>query len=55
MFNRFVRLDDKTPGSGLGLAIVRDIALAHRARITLADMPGGAGMRVEVRFPGLSA
>jgi two-component system sensor histidine kinase TctE len=55
VFNRFVRLDDKTPGSGLGLAIVRDIALAHRARITLADMPGGAGMRVEVRFPGLSA
>jgi two-component system sensor histidine kinase TctE len=51
VFNRFVRLDDKIPGSGLGLAIVRDIALAHRARIELADMPGGAGMRFEVRFP----
>jgi two-component system sensor histidine kinase TctE len=51
VFNRFVRLDDKIPGSGLGLAIVRDIALAHRARIELADMPDGAGMRFEVRFP----
>lgn len=51
VFNRFVRLDDKIPGSGLGLAIVRDIALAHRARIELADIPGGAGMRFEVRFP----
>jgi two-component system sensor histidine kinase TctE len=51
VFNRFVRLDDKLPGSGLGLAIVRDIALAHRARIALADMPDGAGMRFEVRFP----
>jgi two-component system sensor histidine kinase TctE len=53
VFNRFVRLDDKVPGSGLGLAIVRDIALAHRARIELSDMPGGAGMRFEVRFPAL--
>jgi two-component system sensor histidine kinase TctE len=54
VFKRFVRLDEKTPGSGLGLAIVRDIALAHRARIDLADMPGGAGMRIEVRFPGIT-
>jgi two-component system sensor histidine kinase TctE len=52
VFNRFVRLDDKAPGSGLGLAIVRDIAQAHRARIELADLPAGAGMRIEVRFPG---
>jgi two-component system, OmpR family, sensor histidine kinase TctE len=53
VFNRFVRLDDKMPGSGLGLAIVRDIALAHRARITMHDMPGGTGMRFEVRFPAV--
>jgi two-component system sensor histidine kinase TctE len=51
VFNRFVRLDDKSQGSGLGLAIVRDIALAHRAAIELSDMPAG-GMRFVVRFPG---
>ena len=50
VFNRFVRLDDKTTGSGLGLAIVRDIALAHKAQVALSDMPGG-GLRAEVRFP----
>ncbi|TFW33142.1 sensor histidine kinase [Massilia horti] len=51
VFNRFVRLDDKVPGSGLGLAVVRDIALAHRARIELSDMPQGRGLRFAVRFP----
>jgi two-component system sensor histidine kinase TctE len=50
VFNRYVRLDDKVPGSGLGLAVVRDIALAHRARIELADMPHGPGLRFTVRF-----
>jgi two-component system sensor histidine kinase TctE len=55
VFNRFVRLDDKTPGSGLGLAVVRDIALAHRARIELADMPGATGIRFLVRFPAVSS
>ncbi|OON62596.1 sensor histidine kinase [Massilia sp. KIM] len=51
VFERFVRLDDKTAGSGLGLAIVRDIAGAHRARIELGEGPGGRGTRVAVRFP----
>jgi two-component system sensor histidine kinase TctE len=51
VFNRFVRLDDKTPGSGLGLAVVRDIAHAHRGQVELADMPGGQGIRFTVRFP----
>lgn len=50
VFDRFVRLDDKTTGSGLGLAIVRDIALAHGAKAVLGDAEGG-GLRVAVRFP----
>ncbi|WP_306397798.1 sensor histidine kinase [Telluria beijingensis] len=49
VFERFVRLDDKTTGSGLGLAIVRDIALAHGATVLLDDAEGG-GTRVTVRF-----
>ena len=49
VFERFVRLDDKTTGSGLGLAIVRDIALAHDAVVALDDAEGG-GTRVTVRF-----
>jgi two-component system sensor histidine kinase TctE len=53
VFNRFVRLDDKSAGSGLGLAVVRDIALAHRAAIELDDLSGGPGIRFTVRFPGL--
>ena len=52
VFQRFVRLDDKSSGSGLGLAIVRDIALAHGATISIAEGPGGAGMALAVRFPG---
>jgi two-component system sensor histidine kinase TctE len=49
VFERFVRLDDKTTGSGLGLAIVRDIALAHDASVQLTDADDG-GARVTVRF-----
>lgn len=51
VFQRFVRLDDKTTGSGLGLAIVRDIAHAHRASITLDDNPAGRGLVFTIRFP----
>lgn len=51
VFERFVRLDDKSSGSGLGLAIVRDIALAHGAVIDIGGNPG-AGMLLSVRFPG---
>lgn len=50
VFERYVRLDDKTSGSGLGLAIVRDIALAHGARVVLGDAAEG-GTLVTVRFP----
>jgi len=51
VFERYVRLDDKTTGSGLGLAIVRDIALAHGASVLLDEADGG-GARVTVRFAG---
>jgi two-component system sensor histidine kinase TctE len=51
VFSRYVRLDDKTHGSGLGLAIVRDIAVVHGARITIADAGGGQGALFSVRFP----
>ncbi|NHZ62530.1 sensor histidine kinase [Massilia genomosp. 1] len=51
VFQRYVRLDDKTEGSGLGLAIVRDIALAHKARIDVAAGPGGKGTLMSVHFP----
>jgi two-component system OmpR family sensor kinase len=37
-------------GSGLGLAIVQRIASQHGASVTLADGPGGRGLRVTVRF-----
>ena len=50
VFSRFVRLDDKTVGSGLGLAIVRDVALAHRARITIDAGKDGRGALFRVRF-----
>jgi two-component system sensor histidine kinase TctE len=50
VFNRYVRLDDKTHGSGLGLAIVRDIALVHGARLTISDPPGGQGALFSVKF-----
>jgi two-component system sensor histidine kinase TctE len=49
VFERFVRLDDKSTGSGLGLAIVRDIARAHGADVTISEAKGG-GTHVIVRF-----
>lgn len=52
VFNRHVRLDETSAGSGLGLAIVRDIALAHRAEISLGAHAHGSGMLFTVRFPG---
>ena len=50
VFERFVRLDDKSTGTGLGLAIVRDIALAHGAVIAIASGEHGVGMLLSVRF-----
>jgi two-component system sensor histidine kinase TctE len=51
VFNRRVRLDDKSSGSGLGLAIVRDIALAHGATISIGGHPDSSGVVFCVRFP----
>jgi two-component system sensor histidine kinase TctE len=51
VFERFVRLGDTSPGSGLGLAVVRDIARAHRARVTLDSRADGSGAVLTVRFP----
>jgi len=53
VFQRFVRLDDKSSGSGLGLAIVRDVALAHGATVDIDSGPDGTGMSLSVRFPGI--
>ncbi len=50
VFQRYVRLDEKSAGNGLGLAIVRDVAAAHGAGIALADANGGAGLLISVRF-----
>jgi two-component system sensor histidine kinase TctE len=50
VFERFARLDEKTPGSGLGLAIVRDIVLAHGALISIGGEPG-QGAVFTVVFP----
>jgi two-component system, OmpR family, sensor histidine kinase TctE len=51
VFQRFVRLEERTTGSGLGLAIVRDIAQVHGAQVVLGSGPGGAGAVFTVRFP----
>ncbi len=52
VFNRFYRMPGTNPdGSGLGLTIAREIARDHLAEIEIATPAGGAGTRVEVRFP----
>ena len=50
VFERFVRGRSAAgEGSGLGLAIVRDIAMLHRATVSLADSPRG-GTSVVMTF-----
>jgi two-component system, OmpR family, sensor histidine kinase TctE len=52
VLERFYRVAG-TPGtgSGLGLAIVREIALAHRARLEIGEGEGGRGCKVGLTFP----
>ncbi|MBE1558881.1 sensor histidine kinase [Nonomuraea africana] len=53
VFERFTRLDAARSrdagGTGLGLAIARDVAIAHRGVISVADSPRGA--RFVLRLP----
>ena len=55
-FERFRRGSEAAGvGSGLGLAIVRDIAVGHGARVTIADPPSGRGVILRVTFAGGAA
>lgn len=62
VFERFYRvLGGTAEGSGLGLSIVKEIALQHRASISLADgllwpahRGAGTGVRITLRFPKLA-
>jgi len=57
VFERFYRVlgTGVAEGCGLGLAIVREIALSHRADVTLATGAGGRGTLLHVTFPPASA
>jgi signal transduction histidine kinase len=60
VFDRFVRVDhsrERSSGTtGLGLAIAREIAIAHRGQITIADSPtGGARMIITLPLASSSA
>ncbi len=50
VFDRGVRVDERTPGSGLGLAIARDLALLYGGSIVLQESPAG-GLRALLRLP----
>jgi two-component system sensor histidine kinase TctE len=55
VFERFYRvLGTGVDGCGLGLAIAREIALRHRAEITLEAGAGGTGTVIRVRFPRMT-
>ncbi len=51
VFTRFYRLDQTQSGSGIGLAIVRDIAIDHGAKISVASGADGRGTMFTVEFP----
>ncbi|HEY5762493.1 MAG TPA: sensor histidine kinase N-terminal domain-containing protein [Rhodocyclaceae bacterium] len=52
VFEPFYRADNAGPeGSGLGLAIVREIALLHRADVSLRPVAEGGGTVARVVFP----
>ncbi|ATZ29006.1 Sensor-type histidine kinase PrrB [Streptomyces lavendulae subsp. lavendulae] len=53
VFGRFHRRPG-SPGSGLGLTLVAQQAALHRGTVTLGEVPGGTGARIEVRLPLVS-
>ncbi|MEV6393504.1 HAMP domain-containing sensor histidine kinase [Streptomyces sp. NPDC051907] len=50
IFERF-RRGPSSAGTGLGLTLVAQQAALHRGSVTVADAPGAAGARFEVRLP----
>ena len=55
VLDRFYRAGEpQAPGSGLGLAIVKSIADLHGATVSLGASPALGGLRVVVRWEGLS-
>ncbi|WP_226661330.1 sensor histidine kinase [Microbulbifer aggregans] len=53
IFERFFRPQNIGEGCGLGLAIVREIALAHSAKVSLEDAQDTTGACFVTRFPPL--
>lgn len=51
IFQRGMRMDERTPGSGLGLAIVRDLATVYGGSVGACASSLG-GLCVELRLPG---
>jgi signal transduction histidine kinase len=54
LFDSLVSLREKrgaTPHLGLGLYIVRLVAAAHGGQVGARNLPGGAGVEFELRFP----
>lgn len=51
IFQRGVRMDERTPGSGLGLAIVRDLATVYGGSVGARASSLG-GLCIELRLPG---
>ncbi|HYG13845.1 MAG TPA: ATP-binding protein, partial [Methylophilaceae bacterium] len=52
VFQRFYRLaESPAEGCGLGLAIVREVAAAHRVRVSLLAGTAGIGTKVLLEFP----
>ncbi|MDB5813359.1 MAG: hypothetical protein JWN23_476 [Rhodocyclales bacterium] len=55
VFERFFRIDEQsTVGSGLGLSIVKEVAMLHKAIVTLHTPSSGHGVLVRVNFPALA-